>query len=180
VHLISSRTSSGYAPGWPLSHTAQDSTVVLGIWANPSASWEDSHLIVTVTLPVLVTATVPVPVPVTAMGPVTAAAAQVIFDEVHYVNDLERGVVWEEIIIMLPRHVGLIMLSATVRQRFPRYTLLPPWGFRPPEFFFFFFASTPFWVQGGTTYEQQTFDTALPAPPFCLCLPASPAGPQRP
>jgi antiviral helicase SKI2 len=26
----------------------------------------------------------------------------VIFDEVHYVNDLERGVVWEEVIIMLP------------------------------------------------------------------------------
>lgn len=38
----------------------------------------------------------------------------VIFDEVHYVNDLERGVVWEEVIIMLPEHVTLIMLSATV------------------------------------------------------------------
>lgn len=40
---------------------------------------------------------------------------QVVFDEVHYVNDIERGVVWEEVIIMLPPHVGLIMLSATVR-----------------------------------------------------------------
>ncbi|KAJ8102318.1 NUC185 domain-containing protein [Lipomyces tetrasporus] len=38
----------------------------------------------------------------------------VIFDEVHYVNDLERGVVWEEVIIMLPDHVKLILLSATV------------------------------------------------------------------
>ncbi|KAI5277808.1 hypothetical protein KEM52_004845, partial [Ascosphaera acerosa] len=38
----------------------------------------------------------------------------VIFDEVHYVNDLERGVVWEEVIIMLPDHVNLILLSATV------------------------------------------------------------------
>jgi antiviral helicase SKI2 len=38
----------------------------------------------------------------------------VIFDEVHYVNDLERGVVWEEVIIMLPAHVTLILLSATV------------------------------------------------------------------
>lgn len=38
----------------------------------------------------------------------------VIFDEVHYVNDLERGVVWEEVIIMLPDHVSLILLSATV------------------------------------------------------------------
>ncbi|GAA5918495.1 hypothetical protein JCM1841_003267 [Sporobolomyces salmonicolor] len=38
----------------------------------------------------------------------------VIFDEVHYVNDLERGVVWEEVIIMLPDHVNIILLSATV------------------------------------------------------------------
>jgi len=38
----------------------------------------------------------------------------VIFDEVHYINDQERGVVWEEVIIMLPAHVGIILLSATV------------------------------------------------------------------
>ena len=38
----------------------------------------------------------------------------VIFDEVHYVNNLERGVVWEETIIMLPEHIGIVMLSATV------------------------------------------------------------------
>lgn len=38
----------------------------------------------------------------------------VIFDEVHYVNDAERGVVWEEVIIMLPPHITLILLSATI------------------------------------------------------------------
>ncbi|GBF97557.1 hypothetical protein Rsub_10158 [Raphidocelis subcapitata] len=38
----------------------------------------------------------------------------VVFDEVHYVNDQERGVVWEEVIIMLPPHVTIVMLSATV------------------------------------------------------------------
>ncbi|KAF9245735.1 ATP-dependent RNA helicase [Melanogaster broomeanus] len=38
----------------------------------------------------------------------------VIFDEVHYVNDAERGVVWEEVIIMLPDHISIILLSATV------------------------------------------------------------------
>lgn len=38
----------------------------------------------------------------------------VIFDEVHYVNDMERGVVWEETIIMLPPHVQVVLLSATV------------------------------------------------------------------
>jgi antiviral helicase SKI2 len=38
----------------------------------------------------------------------------VIFDEVHYISDNERGIVYEEIIIMLPPHVNIIMLSATV------------------------------------------------------------------
>ena len=42
----------------------------------------------------------------------------VIFDEVHYVNDSERGVVWEEVIIMLPSHVTLILLSATIPNTF--------------------------------------------------------------
>mmetsp|Transcript_23886 Transcript_23886/g.68608 ORF Transcript_23886/g.68608 Transcript_23886/m.68608 type:complete len:1498 (-) Transcript_23886:33-4526(-) len=37
----------------------------------------------------------------------------VIFDEVHYINDTERGVVWEEVIIMLPQYVNMIFLSAT-------------------------------------------------------------------
>ncbi|KAK0425799.1 hypothetical protein QR680_009392 [Steinernema hermaphroditum] len=37
----------------------------------------------------------------------------VIFDEVHYINDDERGYVWEEIIIMLPADVKIVMLSAT-------------------------------------------------------------------
>lgn len=38
----------------------------------------------------------------------------VVFDEVHYLNDPDRGVVWEEVIIMLPKHVNLILLSATI------------------------------------------------------------------
>ncbi|KAJ3309956.1 Helicase SKI2W, partial [Gonapodya sp. JEL0774] len=38
----------------------------------------------------------------------------VVFDECHYLNDAERGVVWEEVIIMLPAHVNIILLSATV------------------------------------------------------------------
>jgi superfamily II RNA helicase len=29
-------------------------------------------------------------------------------------NSLQRGVVWEEVIIMLPDHVNIILLSATV------------------------------------------------------------------
>ena len=38
----------------------------------------------------------------------------VIFDEVHYINDRSRGKVWEETMILLPAHVQLILLSATI------------------------------------------------------------------
>lgn len=38
----------------------------------------------------------------------------VIFDECHYINDAERGVVWEEVLIMLPKRISIILLSATV------------------------------------------------------------------
>jgi antiviral helicase SKI2 len=38
----------------------------------------------------------------------------VIFDEVHYINDSDRGHVWEEVLILLPDHVCIVMLSATV------------------------------------------------------------------
>ena len=38
----------------------------------------------------------------------------VIFDEVHYINDADRGSVWEQAILLLPPQVQLIMLSATI------------------------------------------------------------------
>ncbi|HUG13789.1 MAG TPA: DEAD/DEAH box helicase [Thermomicrobiales bacterium] len=38
----------------------------------------------------------------------------VIFDEVHYIADTERGTTWEEAIILCPEHIQLICLSATV------------------------------------------------------------------
>ena len=40
--------------------------------------------------------------------------ACVIFDEVHYINDQDRGKVWEETIMMLPPQVQMVMLSATI------------------------------------------------------------------
>jgi len=40
--------------------------------------------------------------------------ACVIMDEVHFINDIERGKIWEETIILLPKTVKLIMLSATI------------------------------------------------------------------
>ena len=38
----------------------------------------------------------------------------VIYDEVHYINDKDRGKVWEESLIMMPKQVQLILLSATI------------------------------------------------------------------
>lgn len=40
--------------------------------------------------------------------------AWVIFDEVHYMRDRERGVVWEESIVMAPKKSRFVFLSATV------------------------------------------------------------------
>jgi len=38
----------------------------------------------------------------------------VIFDEVHYINDKDRGHVWEETLILLPPTIHLVLLSATL------------------------------------------------------------------
>lgn len=40
--------------------------------------------------------------------------ACVVFDEIHYINDPDRGKVWEETIMMLPKHIQMVMLSATL------------------------------------------------------------------
>jgi len=40
--------------------------------------------------------------------------AWVVFDEVHYMRDKERGVVWEESIVLLPHKVRFVFLSATI------------------------------------------------------------------
>ena len=41
----------------------------------------------------------------------------VIFDEVHYIDDMDRGTVWEQTMIMLPDNVPFVMLSATIGQK---------------------------------------------------------------
>ncbi len=38
----------------------------------------------------------------------------VVFDEVHYINDPDRGHVWEETLMLLPPSVKLVLLSATL------------------------------------------------------------------
>ena len=45
---------------------------------------------------------------------VSREMAWVVFDEVHYMRDRDRGVVWEEAMILLPDSVRLVFLSATI------------------------------------------------------------------
>ena len=40
----------------------------------------------------------------------------VVFDEVHYIADPERGGVWEQAILLLPNHIQMVMLSATIHK----------------------------------------------------------------
>ena len=47
----------------------------------------------------------------------------IIFDEIHYINDLDRGHIWEEILIILPNSIKLVMLSATI----PNYLEFANW-----------------------------------------------------
>ncbi|MFT4310376.1 MAG: DEAD/DEAH box helicase [Candidatus Woesearchaeota archaeon] len=47
----------------------------------------------------------------------------VIFDEIHFINDPERGTVWEESIIFSPNHVRFVCLSATI----PNYDQFAAW-----------------------------------------------------
>jgi superfamily II DNA/RNA helicase len=45
---------------------------------------------------------------------IATEVACIIFDEVHYINDAERGHVWEQSILATPAHIQLVMLSATL------------------------------------------------------------------
>ena len=49
---------------------------------------------------------------------IMANVGTVIFDEIHYINDNERGHIWEEILIVLPSNICIIMLSATIPNYF--------------------------------------------------------------
>src|ERR1700694_1668155 len=47
-------------------------------------------------------------------GASIADVGTIVFDEVHYMGDAERGTAWEESILFAPRHIPLVCLSATV------------------------------------------------------------------
>lgn len=48
----------------------------------------------------------------------------VIFDEVHYINDPDRGKVWEQCLMLLPKGINLVLLSATIANPEPFGTWL--------------------------------------------------------
>ena len=53
-----------------------------------------------------------------ANDPELAETSGVVMDEFHNFNDFERGIVWELSLVLLPKHVRLMLLSATVGNTF--------------------------------------------------------------
>jgi len=47
----------------------------------------------------------------------------VVFDEIHFINDIERGTIWEESLIFSPSNVRFLCLSATI----PNYKQFADW-----------------------------------------------------
>ena len=58
--------------------------------------------------------------------------AAVVFDEVHYINDVDRGQNWEKTLLMLPESIQKIMLSATIDspERFANWVENIPFAFQ--------------------------------------------------
>ena len=55
--------------------------------------------------------------------PLINDVSYVIFDEIHYISDIERGHIWEESIIFSPEHIRFLCLSATI----PNATQFASW-----------------------------------------------------
>lgn len=53
-------------------------------------------------------------IPVTISIDIENEVGAVVFDEVHYINDKDRGKVWEETLIKLPNEIPVALLSATL------------------------------------------------------------------
>jgi len=49
-----------------------------------------------------------------AHDPLVETVAYVVFDEIHYISDIERGTIWEESLIFSPENLRFVCLSATI------------------------------------------------------------------
>lgn len=99
----------------------------------------------------------------------------VIFDEVHYANDPERGVVWEEVLIMLPPSVTLVLLSATVpntkefagwigrNKKKDIYVISTPYRPVPLEHYLFFDKKTYKIVDSSSKFSPTNYNLAIEA-----------------
>ena len=66
------------------------------------------------TAPVLIMTTEVYRNMVLSRDPLIDEVSYVVLDEIHYINDFERGYVWEESIIFSPKHIRFLCLSATI------------------------------------------------------------------
>ncbi len=71
-------------------------------------------VVINATAPVLIMTTEIYRNMLVTKDPSVEKVAYVIFDEIHYINDIERGTVWEESVIFSPSHVRFLCLSATI------------------------------------------------------------------
>jgi len=85
--------------------------------------------------------------------------ACVIFDEIHYINDAERGKVWEQSILMLPKDVQMVMLSGTIDSPEKFATWIENTGGYPPR-------KPPTEVEREMPEEKQDESSAPYTPPF--------------
>ncbi|MBI4451108.1 DEAD/DEAH box helicase, partial [Candidatus Woesearchaeota archaeon] len=49
-----------------------------------------------------------------AKDPLIKETSYVVFDEIHFISDIERGTIWEESVIFSPEHIRFLCLSATI------------------------------------------------------------------
>src|SRR6266568_2282254 len=84
-----------------------------GLWGDDEVGLLTGDVVVNRDAPVLVMTT-----EVLRNMLVTGASLEdvgaIVFDEVHYMGDAERGTAWEESILLAPRDIPLVCLSATV------------------------------------------------------------------
>src|ERR671937_953973 len=83
------------------------------IWGDDQVGLLTGDVVVNGDAPILVMTTEVLRNMLVTGAPVDEVGA-IVFDEIHYLGDPERGTAWEEAILLAPREVPLVCLSATV------------------------------------------------------------------
>ncbi len=100
----------------------------------------------------------------------------IIFDEIHYLDDIERGTVWEEAIILLPKQMKILALSATIPNidqfvgwlrkihSFPLKSIVE--GVRPVPLHFFFQSNNEIFYDFSKLKESNLLRRTLERPTY--------------